>query len=262
MTATIEEVQKFWDARPCNIRHGTAPVGTREYFDQVEKRKYFVEPHIPTFAEFPRWKDRYVLEIGCGIGTDTVSFARAGAYVTAVDLSTESLKLTEKRVKAYGLEDRVVLKQANCEELSRTVDPYPYDLIYSFGVIHHTPSPDRAMQELANFAGPDTVLKLMLYAKYSIKSLQMLISSVTCEAQPGVPVAYTYTKRGVRKLLEPHFELTSARKEHIFSWSIPEYVRHEYRQALPWRWMPHHLFRALERLFGWHYLIEGKLCQR
>ena len=39
--------------RPCNIRHSPKPVGTREYFDEVEARKYFVEPHIPVFAEFP-----------------------------------------------------------------------------------------------------------------------------------------------------------------------------------------------------------------
>ena len=59
----IEAVKSYWDARPCNIRHSTAPVGTREYFDQVEARKYFVEPHIPRFAEFERWKGKKVLEV-------------------------------------------------------------------------------------------------------------------------------------------------------------------------------------------------------
>jgi len=54
-------------------------VGTREYFDEVEARKYFVEPHIPRFAEFERWQGKKVLEIGCGIGPDTVTLARQGA---------------------------------------------------------------------------------------------------------------------------------------------------------------------------------------
>ncbi len=61
----VDKVADFWDARPCNVRHSTAPVGTRQYFDEVEARRYFVEPHIPIFAEFPRWSGKKVLEVGC-----------------------------------------------------------------------------------------------------------------------------------------------------------------------------------------------------
>src|SRR2546426_3198474 len=78
----IEQVQSFWNQRPCNIRHSLKPAGTKEYFDEVEARKYFVEPHIPRFAEFERWKGKRVLEIGCGIGTDTINFARHGSVAT------------------------------------------------------------------------------------------------------------------------------------------------------------------------------------
>jgi SAM-dependent methyltransferase len=259
MTATIEEVRNFWDQRPCNIRHSTEPIGTLEFFEAVEKRKYFVEPHIPLFAQFDRWQGKRVLEVGCGIGTDTINFARAGAHVTAVDLSIKSLDICEQRIHQFGLSDRIKLHKANCEELSDVICPEPYDLIYSFGVIHHTPNPKRAIAELAKYADSETTLKLMLYATYSIKSLQMLIGRVTCEAQPGVPVAYTYTKRGIAELLHPHFRLTSAKKDHIFPWKIPEYIRYEYKMALPWRWLPSRAFRILERMFGWHWLIEGKL---
>src|SRR6266849_8998431 len=99
----IEQVQNYWDRRPCNIRHSTKPPGTREYFDEVEARNYFVEPHIPVFAEFPRWQGKRVLEIGCGIGTDTMNFARAGAEVTAVDLSEKSIEIARQRASVYGL---------------------------------------------------------------------------------------------------------------------------------------------------------------
>ena len=70
----IERVQDYWNERPCNIRHSSSPVGSQQYFDEVEARKYFVEPHIPGFAQFERWQGKRVLEIGCGIGTDTINF--------------------------------------------------------------------------------------------------------------------------------------------------------------------------------------------
>src|SRR5207253_8890359 len=119
--------------RPCNLRHSPAPVGTLEYFDQVEARKYFVEAHIPGFAQFQRWAGKRVLEVGCGLGTDTINFARAGAQVTAVDLSRPSLDLARRRAEVFRLQDRITFVEANAERLSDFVAPAHYDLIYSFG---------------------------------------------------------------------------------------------------------------------------------
>src|SRR5947207_14015432 len=100
---SIDAVREYWNGRPCNIRHSAAPIGSREYFDQVEARKYFVEPHIFAFAQFAKWTGKRVLEIGCGIGTDTMNFARAGAQVTAVDISARSLDLARQRARIFGV---------------------------------------------------------------------------------------------------------------------------------------------------------------
>src|SRR5215472_3529612 len=135
----LANVHDYWNSRPCNIRHSPKPLGTREYFDEVEARKYLVESHIPAFAEFERWRGKKVLEIGCGIGTDTVNFARHGAKVTSVDLSEKSLELAQQRIGVYGLQDQVQFYRGNAEELTSFVPVESYDLVYSFGVIHHTP---------------------------------------------------------------------------------------------------------------------------
>lgn len=117
----IQSVQSYWDARPCNIRHSTQEVGTKDYFDEVEARKYRVEPHIPLFADFPRWNGKKVLEIGCGIGTDTINFARHGATVRSIDVSEKSLEITRKRLEVYGVQDQVTLYQGNAETLSTII---------------------------------------------------------------------------------------------------------------------------------------------
>ena len=189
----IGTVRAYWNARPCNIRHSRLPVGTKEYFDEVEKRKYFVEPHIPGFAQFERWKEKRVLEVGCGIGTDTINFARAGAIVTAVDLSDESLKLARRRAETLNLKDKISFYQANAEELSTVIAVEPYDLVYSFGVIHHTPDPRRAVAELKRYMTPSSELRMMLYARNSWKNIMIEAGFDQPEAQSGCPVAFTYT---------------------------------------------------------------------
>jgi 2-polyprenyl-3-methyl-5-hydroxy-6-metoxy-1,4-benzoquinol methylase len=268
----IAKVSEYWNARPCNIRHSPKPVGTREYYDEVEARKYAVEYHIPAFAEFDRWRGKKVLEIGCGIGTDTMSFARAGAQVTAVDLTEKSLEVARQRAKVYGMEDRVRFIQANAEKLSESVPVEPYDLVYSFGVIHHTPHPDRVLDEIRKYVKPDSTVKIMVYNRWSWKVLWVLfvygkgrfwklnrLIAEYSEAQTGCPVTYSYSRTSGRKWLAEHgFQVTDVMVDHIFPYSIPEYVQYRYKVVWYFRWMPRFLFRALERAFGWHLCLTAK----
>lgn len=254
---TIDQVAAYWDARPCNIRHSPAEVGTREYFDQVEQRKYFVEPHIPGFANFAQWQGKRVLEIGCGIGTDAINFARSGAIYTGTDLSSESLALARKRFEVYGLKGDLI--QGNAEQLSEFLPNRPkFDLIYSFGVIHHTPDPLAVLRSARRFAHEQTELRIMLYAHNSWKAAMIEAGMDQPEAQSGCPIAYTYTVDGVRELLQAAaFKVLEVSQDHIFPYQIDLYRNYEYVRE-PWfQCMSARMFKALEEKFGWHLLIRA-----
>jgi ubiquinone/menaquinone biosynthesis C-methylase UbiE len=247
-------------------------VGTKEYFDEVERRKYFVEPHIPAFANFPQWSGKKVLEVGCGIGTDTMNFAKNGALVTAVDLSNASLQIAKRRAEIYGLQDRIRFHLGNAEELSQIVPEEPYDLIYSFGVIHHTPHPERVIDHFRRYVHPASTVKIMVYHRVSWKVLWILLSlgkgqfwrlsewvARYSEAESGCPVTYTYTRGELRRLLERGgFRVTGLQADHIFPYRIADYVQYRYAKVWYFRWMPSIMFRRLERHFGWHLCATAK----
>jgi len=254
--ASVEEVRDFWDARPCNLRHSPLEVGTREYFEEVENRKYFVEPHILEFAEFPVWLGKKVLEVGCGIGTDAINFARHGATYTGVELSTESLKLTKKRFEVFGLDGEFI--NANCENLGAVLGKRSFDLIYSFGVLHHTPSIERALSQLKLVSHSSTAIKIMLYAKFSYKQFMIDEGLDQPEAQVGCPIANSYTDEQVMHLMQmAGFNVTRIQQRYIFPYKIPDYKEYRYVKQ-PWfENMPQELFAMLEKRLGWHLLIDA-----
>jgi 2-polyprenyl-3-methyl-5-hydroxy-6-metoxy-1,4-benzoquinol methylase len=269
---SIADVQQYWDARPCNIRHSMKPVGSKEYFDEVEARKYFVEPHIPAFAEFGRWAGKRVLEVGCGIGTDSINFARAGADLTAVELSSESLRIAAQRAEVMGVADRIRFLEANAEELTATLTDEPYDLVYSFGVIHHTPRPERALAEMRALVTPGGTLKLMVYHRRSWKVFWIVagqghgrfwktdeLVAEHSEAETGCPVTFSYTRGEARELVETSgFRVQDLRVDHVFPYRIRDYVQYRYVREPYFRWMPEPVFRAFERRFGWHLLVTAE----
>lgn len=255
---SMDAVRDYWNRRPCNLRHSLAPVGTREYFDQVEARKYMVEPHILGFSEFERWSGKKVLEIGCGLGTAAVSFARAGADYTGIELSEASLELARRRFYVYGLRGRFFV--GNAEHLSQFVPVEPYDLIYSFGVVHHSPNPEMIVGEVRKFMAPHSEFRIMLYAKNSWKSIMIEGGFDQPEAQSGCPIARTYTHDEVRALLKD-YEIDEIRQDHIFPYVVEKYVRYEY-EVQPWfKALPPEMFRVLEKALGWHTLIRARLKQ-
>ena len=252
---SIDAVKQYWNNRPCNIRHSKKPIGTKEYFDEVEARKYFVEPHIPGFAEFEKWRGKKVLEVGCGLGTDATNFARSGADYTGVDLSEESLALAKQRFKAYDLAGSFLA--CNGEQLASSLPKNNFDLVYSFGVIHHTPNQRAVVEQIREVIKADGEFRLMLYAKNSWKHAMIESGLDQPEAQSGCPIATTYSHEMVEALLKGLFKLENVRQAHIFPYIVEKYVNYDY-EVQPWfKAMSGEMFEALERHFGWHMLITA-----
>jgi SAM-dependent methyltransferase len=256
MTATIEDVKKFWNDRPCNVKHSSKEIGTKEYFNEVERKKFTAEPHILKFTEFPKWEGKKVLEIGCGLATVGINFAAVGSDYTGVELSESSLELARKRFEVFAQTGEFY--SGNAEELSSFVPVETYDLIYSFGVIHHSPHPEKIISEIKKYMNENSILKIMLYAKDSWKNYMIESGLDQPEAQYGCPIAKTYTKQDVVELLEG-YEVLSIEQDHIFPYQIEPYKKGEYLKQ-PWfESMPDEMFRTLEKNLGWHLLITAKL---
>ena len=245
--ATIDDVKKYWDSRPCNIRHSNKDVGTPEYFKDVRNRKYRVEPHIPKFASFKKYRDKDVLEIGCGIGTDAESFVQAGANYTGIDLSDESIEVARKRLPDSNI------FSANIETWC---SDQKYDLIYSWGVLHHTPNLHLALANVRKMLKPGGELKMMVYSTWSWKNMMIKLGLDQYEAQSGVPIAKTYTSNELNTLLSD-FDLTIS-KDHIFQYDIDAYKNWEYKKTTFWEKIPEFLISIIEELVGWHLMVKAE----
>src|SRR5262249_7385247 len=130
----------------------------------IERHRYEVEPNIPAFADFEATRGSRVLEIGVGAGTDYVNWLRAGARAVGIDLTTSAVKLTRESAELEGLNADVFVADAEALPFRSEV----FDVVYSYGVLHHTPDTVRALRELYRTLKPGGVAKVMIYHRPSI----------------------------------------------------------------------------------------------
>src|SRR5437773_3426876 len=145
----LEDVQEFWDTAACGEKlYLEAP--DREGFRKQAPIRYSLEPEILPFADFLAARGKKVLEIGVGLGADNQRSAEAGALLTGIDLTPHAIVLTIRRLEAFGL--RSDLRVGNAEQLPFEKDGF--DIVYSWGVIHHSPNTRRAVEEIFRVLKP------------------------------------------------------------------------------------------------------------
>jgi ubiquinone/menaquinone biosynthesis C-methylase UbiE len=165
MHTTIIEVKGFWNANPCQSDLSSEQ-DRRRYFEDIARKRYHGrEWHVPTVAQFTAFRGKDVLEVGCGIATDGLEFAKNGARYVGVDLTPKSIELAKERFGLFGVPGR--FEVANAEECLPLPDD-SFDHVYSFGVIHHSPAPERIVREIYRVLRPGGTLTVMLYNRSSI----------------------------------------------------------------------------------------------
>jgi ubiquinone/menaquinone biosynthesis C-methylase UbiE len=161
----INSVRAFWDEKPCQADLSQAE-DRRRYFEEISQRRYGRrEWHIPIVAKFGSFRGKDVLEIGCGIATDGLEFARHGANYIGTDLTPHGIELARERFQLFGVPGRFAV--ANAEERIPLPDA-SVDHVYSFGVIHHAPAPERIIREMHRVLRPGGTFTVMLYNRNSI----------------------------------------------------------------------------------------------
>jgi ubiquinone/menaquinone biosynthesis C-methylase UbiE len=204
------QVRDYWNTQPCGTQFSESSKYSKEYFDEIEEHRYTVEPEIFSFAQFTRFHGQKILEVGTGAGTDFLQWVRAGAKAYGIDATSEGIQHLRQRLEVYDLEAEEV-KVADCESL-----PYPdnsFDLVYSWGVIHHSPNTPQALREIIRVCRPGGICKVMVYHRHSLLSYFFWVKYALLKGKPWRSLSWclfhhmesigtkAYTRKEIRSML-------------------------------------------------------------
>lgn len=214
--ALKNQVREFWQANPCGTKFTDVETGSREFFAQVEAHRYRTEWHIPVAAGFAESKGLRVLEIGCGLGTDAAQFARAGAIYTGVDLTDAAIELARRRFQIENLPGEFCTADAERLDFADNT----FDLVYSHGVLHHTPDTAGAIREVHRVLKPGGRAMVMLYHRNSYNyriGIQILrrAGAHLLRTEAGTRLAHKLTGEPVASLREHAAKLKANGDEYL-----------------------------------------------
>lgn len=195
----ITEIQRYWNERIHDLEMTDEPVGTLAFFDDLDEYRFDKLHYLPQLVDFAGVRGQTLLEVGCGIGTDLVRFARGGALVTGVDLSQTAIGLARQNFALHGLAP-VDLRVANGEAL-----PYPdasFDHVYAHGVIQYTADPAQLIRECHRVLKPGGSAIFMVYNRISWLNALSKIMKVALEHEDA-PCLRKFSIGEFRGLLAP-----------------------------------------------------------
>lgn len=240
---TVDSVRDFWESHVNNEYYTRKARGSESYFDEIERRRYGWHYHLADY--FARLQDSTgrLLEIGCGIGVDSIQLAKCGFDVTAVDLTETAIEVAREYAQLRG--QNIDFQVGNSEKLN--FDDQSFDAVYSFGVLHHTPDIDAAIAEVRRVLKPGGTADIMLYHKHSIVNFVHRTFNLPYESRKDhCPVVYTFTEGEARELFK-HFSSVAIVADYPFTYGFRYFTF----------WVPVVLQKALGKHLGWHLMIRA-----
>jgi|SRR5579872_1765142 len=201
---TKQAVRKFWGTRPCGLIHSDQPVESAAFFQETEAHRFKIhtdwdKPFLKDAIGFSQHTGKFMLEVGSGIGVDSLEWKRAGNRVVSLDYNFPSCRLTRSRLTDAGFDGAYL--NGDAENL-----PFPdcsFDLIYSFGVLHHTPDTEKTIREVYRCLKPGGQAIIMLYYKWSAKVLGEILLGY------GLRQGALFRLRSMQKLIDQYTEWDS-----------------------------------------------------
>ena len=173
------QARSTWERKAVGSQRAVAAAGTREYFEQIRAYRYGYEtPFIPSFFNFAGLAGKRVLEIGVGNGIDAVEMLRNGAIYSGIDITQNHLELTRRYVEIVEKEIAGRVEALIEGDLLNTVVAGNYDVVYSFGVLHHIAHERNYLQRIRELLGPDGELRIAVYSKYSFFNIWMITTCI------------------------------------------------------------------------------------
>ncbi len=163
-TSTQERVRAYWNGRPCDSDLSDRDRLSREYFLDIERARYELQPHILDVISKIDWSGKRVLEIGAGVGTDARQIIDRGAVYTGINVDRGSTEATSQALRVFSLPGIALERDAT----SLDFPDGAFDVVYAFGVLHHIPEAGKAVAEIHRVLKPGGELLVMLYNRASI----------------------------------------------------------------------------------------------
>lgn len=266
------QVKNYWEEEVCCSRYG-ASEDRRRWFKEIEQTRYRNEPYIPGFAKFKEARGKHVLEIGVGPGADFINWARNQALATGIDLTESSIRLTKEYLSLEGVGKKYFnLCLADAEELPFKEDTF--EMVYAWGVLHHTPNTEKALKEIYRVLGPSGSIKIMIYHLPSWTGWMLWVRFSLLRLRPWQPPreaifrylespgtkAYTFqeAKAMLEKARFKEVKISPVLGPGDLLCIRPSKRYRAFIYRIFWVFYPRWLVRALGNRFGLELLLEAR----